>query len=192
MAGPGQDYSTFAELITEAHKQGLLGVTTQLHEYKMDENGNPIYAIVYAAARFEKGIYEGIGDATRENTNRGIGPHLIRMASTRAMARALRVALGVGKTAIEELGGSESVEPTRTTNQPRSGAQVATSHGQNEEEPERTPGGATVKAAGYLKYLAHQQYGSVEDFEENETSGKPIEELTAKQVKKLIEVLKNG
>lgn len=178
MAGPGQDYSTFAELITEAHKRGLKGMTNNLLEHVF-EDGKPVYAVVEATATFENGVYQGIGDATRENTNRGISPHLIRMASTRAMARALRVALGVGKTAIEELGGSESPEQSST---PQGGG--------GGEEPERTEGGATVRAAGFLRDLAHKNYGSVEAYEESELNGGSVEKMSAKAVKQEIERLK--
>lgn len=134
MPGPGEDYVTFAELITEAHKRGFIGLSTQLLDYKM-EDGKPVYAIVSATASFESGVFEAIGDATRENTNRGIGPHLVRMASTRAMARALRVALGVGKTAIEELGGSAAAKPEDETGQPqasRGGAAKEPAHQSSE------------------------------------------------------------
>lgn len=63
---------------------------------------------------------------------------------------------------------------------------------QKEEEPERTKGGATVRAANYLKNLAKREYGGALDvFEADELGGKKIEELSAGQVKTLIEGLKS-
>lgn len=55
-------------------------------------------------------VFEGIGDATRKNVAKNIAGHLIRMAETRAKARALRDAVNIGATALEELGEAE-VEP---------------------------------------------------------------------------------
>jgi hypothetical protein len=51
----------------------------------------------------------GIGDANPANVGRMVAPHVLRMAETRATARALRHLLGVGLTALEELdqGGAE-------------------------------------------------------------------------------------
>lgn len=46
------------------------------------------------------------GDASPENVTRMIAVHIRRMAETRAMARAMRVATNVGLTAAEELGGN--------------------------------------------------------------------------------------
>lgn len=46
----------------------------------------------------------GIGDASPANVGRMVAPHVLRMSETRAVARALRHLLGVGLTALEELG----------------------------------------------------------------------------------------
>jgi hypothetical protein len=60
----------------------------------------------------------GIGDASPGNVGRMVTPHVLRMAETRALARALRHLLGLGMTALEELGqgapegGQESLPPT--------------------------------------------------------------------------------
>ena len=76
------------------------------------ENGD--VAIVRAVVRMEEGKFAGIGDASPQNVGRMIAPHLIRMAETRAKARALRDAIKVGVTAFEELGGEEeAVESPR-------------------------------------------------------------------------------
>lgn len=70
------------------------------------DNGN--VAIVKATVKLERDgefyQFTGIGDASADNVNRNIAPHLIRMAETRAKARALRDAINVGVTAFEELG----------------------------------------------------------------------------------------
>ncbi|MGH3146116.1 MAG: hypothetical protein ACRDTR_09990, partial [Rubrobacter sp.] len=55
--------------------------------------------------------FSGIGDASPENVGRNIAPHVIRMAETRAKARALRDAVNVGATALEELSEGDDAPP---------------------------------------------------------------------------------
>ncbi len=65
-------------------------------------------AIVRAVVETSKGTFTGIGDAGPENVNRMIRPHIIRMAETRAKARALRDAVNIGIVTLEELGGEDA------------------------------------------------------------------------------------
>jgi len=51
--------------------------------------------------------FEAHGDACAANTGRMIHPHLLRMAETRAVARALRFATNCGEAAREEFGDDE-------------------------------------------------------------------------------------
>ena len=60
-------------------------------------------AIVRAVVRTGRGTFTGIGDASPKNVNPKVAPHAIRMAETRAEARALRKALDIGIVALEEL-----------------------------------------------------------------------------------------
>ena len=98
----GKEFVVYAGLLDEAHRQGLKRIGTTLIQIPADDNGN--MAIVQAEVETDKGVYAGIGDASPENVNRMIAPHLLRMAETRAKARALRDAVNVGVTALEELG----------------------------------------------------------------------------------------
>ena len=54
--------------------------------------------------------FSDIGDANSKNVNPMIVPHIIRQASTRATARALRIGLGIGMCSFEELGGEDETE----------------------------------------------------------------------------------
>ncbi len=60
-------------------------------------------------------IATGIGDASPANVNRMMQPHLIRMAETRATARALRLLTNVGMTVLEELGPQGADDATERT-----------------------------------------------------------------------------
>jgi ribosomal protein L12E/L44/L45/RPP1/RPP2 len=66
------------------------------------DNGN--FAICRASVVSKVGeSFTDIGDANPTNCNAKVGKHLLRLASTRAIARALRSFTNVGLTALEEL-----------------------------------------------------------------------------------------
>ena len=91
----------FKGLLAIAHDEGLRSVRTELVQAPSEENNKT--AVVRATVRTRKGVFTGIGDANGANVNRRIIPHIIRMAETRAMARAFRVAVNVGAVAVEEM-----------------------------------------------------------------------------------------
>jgi hypothetical protein len=102
----GKTYILFAGLLDMAHSRGLVSIDTELLQIPDDSNGK--VAIVGATVELEGGAtFSGIGDASPANVSRSIAPHVIRMAETRAKARALRDAVNVGEAALEELGGEE-------------------------------------------------------------------------------------
>lgn len=102
----GRDFVTYDGLLDEATRLGLVGIDTEL--LQAPNEANHWTAIVKATAVFlgENGTrtFTGIGDANPSNVNRNIAPHSIRMAETRAKARALRDALNVKGCSFEELG----------------------------------------------------------------------------------------
>lgn len=107
----GKDFVLYEGLLDEAHQQGLKRISTTLIQIPHDDNGN--IAVVQAEVETDKGTYSGIGDASPVNVNRMIVPHLVRMAETRAKARALRDAVNIGVTAVEELGDFDEPESPR-------------------------------------------------------------------------------
>lgn len=173
----GKRFVLYAGLLEEAHSRGLRSIETELLQVPAKENGE--VAIVKAVVRTEEGKYSGIGDASPQNVNRAIAPHLIRMAETRAKARALRDAINVGVTAFEELGGPGEEEVVGGT-QERDGQQARAQH---EEGRGELP--ATRKQLNYLEALISDV---VEDgigrFEE--MVGKPVGELTREEASEWI------
>jgi hypothetical protein len=172
----GKRFVLYAGLLEEAHNRGLRSIETELVQVPSKENGE--VAIVKAVIRTEEGKFAGIGDASPQNVNRAIAPHLIRMAETRAKARALRDAINVGVTAFEELGGEEEVvEPSKGAE--RDGRPKA----QHEEGRGELP--ATRKQLNYLEALiADVVDDGIGRFEE--LVGKPVGELTREEASEWI------
>ena len=113
----GKTFITYNGLVDLAHQMELKSITTELIQIPTADNNNQ--CIMKATATTHNGqIFEGYGDADPANVNSMIRKHLIRMAETRAKARALRDLTNVGMTAIEELG-EEDIESTPEPNTPK-------------------------------------------------------------------------
>ncbi len=180
----GKRFVLYAGLLEEAHSRGLRSIETELLQVPKSENGE--VAIVKAVVRTEDGKYTGIGDASPENVNRTIAPHVIRMAETRAKARALRDAINVGVTAFEELGGedgAEVVEPPARDSEDDDGRSARSPGAQREENRGELP--ATKKQLNYLEALISDVVeDGVAKFEE--MVGKPVGELTREEASEWI------
>lgn len=99
----GKDFVLYAGLLDLAHQKGLIKMKVEIIQNPTPENG--YMAIVRALAESKLGeAFMDVGDATPTNCNAKVAKHLLRMASTRAKARALRDFTNVGMTALEELG----------------------------------------------------------------------------------------
>jgi hypothetical protein len=106
----GKQFCTYAGLLDLAHKTGLNKIETEMLECDKDSTGIVQFVIFKARVTMKddngaESSYEGTGDATQFNVNSMIKQHIIRMAETRAIARALRSATNTGMAAFEELGG---------------------------------------------------------------------------------------
>ncbi|MBU1698949.1 MAG: hypothetical protein KJ831_02275 [Candidatus Eisenbacteria bacterium] len=93
----------YSSLLLKAHAEGLTQIETKLLQVPSDENGRT--AIVQALVETSKGKFQALGDASPDNVEAIIIPHLIRAAETRAKSRALRDAVNIGIVSHEELDG---------------------------------------------------------------------------------------
>ncbi len=103
----GKSFVTYEGLLDLAHQMGITSLDVELLQFPNEENN--MTAIARAVATTEKSRFSDIGDASPKSVNNMLAPHIIRMASTRAKARALRDLTNVGMTAIEELSIGEDV-----------------------------------------------------------------------------------
>jgi len=99
----GKDFILYNGLLDLSHQKGLMKLDVEILQFPNAENGNE--AVVRAVAETRHGDrFSDIGDASPKNCNKLIASHIIRMASTRAKARALRDLTNIGLTCLEELG----------------------------------------------------------------------------------------
>lgn len=129
-------------LLHLAHKERLSDIRTEIAQTPTKDNGDT--AIVLVRVTTQRGAFSGLGDANPRNVNTRIAPHFIRMAETRALARALRAALDIGVVAIEELEEEFSfVDHPREDRRAPTNGQTPASPADRERvpEPDRRPSG---------------------------------------------------
>lgn len=105
----GKDFIRFRGLLDLAHQKGVVRVEVDIVQLPAKSNND--YAVCKATVTAKDGgVYSDVGDACTSNCNRLVARHLLRMASTRAVARALRTMTNTGITCLEELGGENEEE----------------------------------------------------------------------------------
>jgi len=178
-------YVTREGLLYYARKSGQLqGIKVEIVERQKD------FCLVKATVLTKDGgEFEAYGDASTSNTNRMVSPHLIRMAETRAINRALREAFPIGLCSYEELGEADidiSVEPATGEPNPTPSSSSSPAKASN--------GGVSKKQIGFMKKLLKEVFG-----ENAEEEGKRMiavygksssKELTSKEASEIIDTLK--
>ena len=98
----GREFVKYPGLLDLAHQKGISSIEVEIVQMPTKENGN--FAVCRATVMSKVGeTYSDIGDANPANCSSKVAKHLLRMASTRSIARALRSYTNVGMTALEEL-----------------------------------------------------------------------------------------
>jgi len=98
----GKEFITFEGLLAEFHSNGGNKIFTEIVCV------DPF--VVKATASGDKGEFSGIGDANDQNCGSLIAKHKIRMAETRAIARALRWYNNIGMCSTSELESTQEVK----------------------------------------------------------------------------------
>jgi len=131
----GKEFVLYSGLLDLAHQKGLQKIHVEVLQYPNKENGAE--AICRASVESRSGeIFIDFGDASPKNTNQKIVNHILRMASTRAKARALRDFTNIGMTCLEELGDIDEVLPEEKNG---NGKQKKASSNRKAEEPQTKP-----------------------------------------------------
>ena len=106
-----KEFITYGGLLYMAKRMGLTSIVSRV-VYEDYENGRFCFtATVKGVQNINNELvpveFTDEGDASLKNVNNMIRPHVRRMASTRAIVRALRLFTGTGMAALEELGGDK-------------------------------------------------------------------------------------
>lgn len=98
----GNEFVKYPGLLDLGHQKGILKIEVESLQLPTKENAN--FAVCKATVVSKTGeTFTDIGDANPENCSSKVVKHLLRMASTRAIARALRSFTNIGMTCLEEL-----------------------------------------------------------------------------------------
>lgn len=147
--------------------------------------------------------FSGIGDASPQNVSRNIVPHLIRMSETRAKARALRDAVNVGATSLEELsgddddgggpggsgGGSGGSSSSRQNGRQKSGSSSGGSSQGSGSGSDRSQSKAAQSQIEFLTTLAEEWAGENVVSRLENRIGKPLSELTREEAETWVQRL---
>lgn len=140
----GRQFVLYSGLLDLATQQGLKSIVTTLIQAPDDDNHR--VAICCATVTLEQGgeqrTFTGLGDAAPNNVTPAMQNCLLRMAETRAKARALRDAVNIGMAAAEELG--EEDAPS-SSDRPPVGAQASRPA---RSAAARTAGTRTINTSG--------------------------------------------
>jgi hypothetical protein len=124
----GHKFVKYAGLLDYAHQLKISSIEVEPIQLPHADNGN--FAICKATVTSLNGsVFTDLGDANPQNCNSKVAKHLLRLASTRAIARALRSFTNIGMTAVEELADFSDVV----------GGGNGNSKGKAAKQPERKP-----------------------------------------------------
>ena len=127
----GKDFCLYAGALDLSMQKGLMKLEVELLQFPTKENGNEAICRAVAEGKYGE-VFADIGDANPSNCHSMIVKHLIRMASTRAKARALRDMCNIGIASVEELAGFDDVIGTE---QPTNGSRKKASGNTAKKKP---------------------------------------------------------
>jgi hypothetical protein len=135
----GKDFVLYAGLLDLAHQIGIQSIKVETIQYPKKDNGMEAICMAHVESKNGEDFVE-IADANPNNVAPLVKQHVLRMAATRAKARALRDMTNIGITCLEELGSIDDLESETPVNGNR------TSRVQPTQTPERNTGTNDAKA----------------------------------------------
>jgi hypothetical protein len=189
----GRSFCLYAGLLDVAHQQGLKSIQTELIQIPTDANNR--VAICSATVVLEQNGVErqftGLGDAAPNNVAPAMQTCLLRMAETRAKARALRDAVNIGVAAFEELGeddeygsGSDRADygaSSRSSRQDRSASQSRGNGGSNRSSQLSNRSVAETSASSRASSESRSDSAPTENSAATETQLEAIRSLCRRQ-----------
>ena len=98
----GNQFVKYAGLLDLGHQKGISQIEVEPLQFPTKDNGNAAICKATVISRVGETFID-IGDANPGNCSSKVVKHLFRLASTRAIARALRSFTNIGMTCLEEL-----------------------------------------------------------------------------------------
>jgi len=213
----GNEFVKYPGLLDLGHQKGIMKIEVDPIQIPSKENDN--FAICKALVVSKTGEeFSDIGDANPSNCSSRVVKHLLRMASTRSIARALRSFTNIGMTCLEELADFNEVTgnrpPKPKTETKRRTAQKTregkTEKDKQEEKPKEQVKKETSKEKSSdtqetapqmseaqkraIYNLSRRRGISVEQMESmvTETYNTPLEELSSKDASAFIRTLQQA
>jgi hypothetical protein len=145
----GREFVKYPGLLDLGHQKGISQIEVEVVQLPTPENGH--FAVCKANVVSKTGeSFIDIGDANPTNTSSKVSKHLLRMASTRAIARALRSFCNIGITALEEIdiGDLSGADNGNSKSKPKVGkpaARIKPATQEKSREQEKTPSSVARK-----------------------------------------------
>lgn len=190
----GKDFVIYAGLLDLAHQKGLKNLEVEILQFPLKENDNLVICKATAISKDGESFID-YGDANPANCNPKVARHSIRMASTRAKARALRDFTNIGITCLEELGdlneviGEEQGNGNGKPRQPRTAApQRASERPQSAPEhkletpPKEPKQQRPVPAQSEKAPVTQPQKASASGTDKNASAAPPISEAQRRAI----------
>jgi hypothetical protein len=180
----GHKFVKYGGLLDYATQKGISQIDVEPIQLPNKDNGN--FAICKATVVSKAGeSFTDIGDANPQNCNGKVAKHLLRLASTRAIARALRSFTNISYTCMEELAdlndivgnGSDSKKPKFVRN---AGSQLKPVK-KAESAPEKTTPVQDENPAGQIQTDTAEK--SNESTAKGNGSGRPQSQAKASEPK---------
>ena len=98
----GREFVKYPGLLDLGHQKGIAAIEVELLQLPANENDYTAVCKATVVSKIGESFID-LGDANPNNCSAKVAKHILRMATTRAIARALRSFTNIGMTCLEEL-----------------------------------------------------------------------------------------